>query len=61
MTVEFLTGNTLAAELGVPGMRITRGVRRHVITPDAIAGRMLLFRPSRVPKLRAALRIETSA
>ena len=55
MTVELLTGNTLAAELGIPGMRITRGVRRHVIIPDGIAGRTLLFRESRLPTLRAAL------
>ena len=60
MTVELLTGNSLASALGIPGMRITRAVRRHVITPDGIAGRTLLFRPSRVPKLRAALQVETS-
>ena len=59
MTVEFLTGNTLASALGVPGMRITRAVRRHAIVPDAFAGRTLLFRESRLPTLRAQLGVKT--
>ena len=55
MTVELLTGNSLANELGVPGIRITRAVRRHIISPDYLAGRTMLFRPSRLPNLRAAI------
>ena len=60
MTVELLTANTLAAELGIPGMRITRAVRRHLIIPDGIAGRTMLFRESRLPKLRAQLGIKAA-
>ena len=59
MTVELLTANTLAAEPGIPGMRIARAVRRRVITPDGIAGRTLLFLPRCVPRLRAQLGIHS--
>lgn len=60
MTVKFLTANTLAAELGIPGMTITRAVRRHLILPDATAGRTMLFRPQRLRALGAAMKINLS-
>ena len=57
--MEVLTANTLAATLGVHGMRITRAVRAHTITPDLTAGRTLLFYPSSIPKIRGALTPKT--
>jgi len=55
MSVQILSANRVAGELGVPCLRITRAVRRRLITPDYLAGRMLLFRPSRLPLIRAAI------
>ena len=55
MTVKLLTANTLASELGVPCMRITRAVHRRVLLPDFQAGRTLLFHTRRIPRIRATI------
>lgn len=55
MPVEVLTANTLAREVGVSSMHITRSVRRAVIRPDFTAGHMLLFRRTRLDALRIKL------
>lgn len=55
MPEKVFTANSLAREMGVHQMRITRAVHRHLITPDYLAGRTLLFRQSRLPKIRAAI------
>jgi hypothetical protein len=57
MPVRIHTASSLADELGVTGMSITRAIRRHVITPDFTTGRTLLFLPRRVSQLREALGI----
>ena len=61
MTVRFFTAQSLGAELDIPAMRVWRGVHRHLIVPDGIAGRSLLFKASRLPGLRKQLGIPLAA
>lgn len=53
MAEKLLTANALALKLRTYPHCVMRAVRAETIAPDFIAGRILLFKPSRLPAIRA--------
>jgi hypothetical protein len=52
---KLLTGNALAVALRTYPHHVQRALNTRAIVPDFTAGRLFLFRPARLPKLRAAI------
>ncbi len=48
---KFLSLSALARRLDIPDTRASALVKSGILTPDATAGRVLLFNPSRLPEL----------